>query len=557
MADRTTAGTELLSFTVVVKKPDVPKTRPGVELIDHRRQVLESAKKYARRHLPEMRSVPLYGDDSNLGYYYVYISMAGSKNKFSVILDTGSGLTVVPCDLCVGCGTHMGNKYLGGGTATPCGAPCVATQGSCSASVCRFSISYSEGSKLSGKFVTDKVCLGAWDKCAESDKVPFSFGCATSMTNLFRTQLADGIMGVNNNEHTTLLDSLRAHHDLPEDIFSICLGIEGGEFVVGGYNSKLSLFPDVPEPAWVPQVSKDNFYRVKVQKVSVAGQTYVLNANAVLDSGTTYTFVPERLHMHLVQMFNTFCGKGHTTGDICRGIRNDHVDKDAVACYSIADSENITAAMHTFPAIEFSLTSETNVRMLPYQYFFPSGGGTQCIGLYADPDFILGMNFFQYNNVVFDKANNRVGFIPARCSNKDPFCNSGICYSNNMSGISGTLLAIMGAVSVMLSFVIIRLLYKQKCLPTWCIKCCPNYFCQCFFCCRKQTSYKELPPDEAKGGEECVSVPEIEMTEKTGAEKLDESFGDGSESLPKNKNWSAEEHEKALREIREQVLNNT
>ena len=66
-----------------------------------------------------------------------------------------------------------------------------------------------------------------------------------------------------------------------------------------------------------------------------------------------------------------------------------------------------------------------------------------------------------------------------------------------------------------------------------------------------------MPPDEAKGGEECVSVPEIEMTEKTGAEKLDESFGDGSESLPKNKNWSAEEHEKALREIREQVLNNT
>ena len=100
-------------------------------------------------------------------------------------------------------------------------------------------------------------------------------------------------MGVNNNVHTTIIDALRKHHALKEDIHSICLGLNGGEFVIGGFNSKLSLDPSSPDPQWVKQVTSDpEYFKVNVAKVQVGGRYYSVGRQALLDSGTTYTFVP-------------------------------------------------------------------------------------------------------------------------------------------------------------------------------------------------------------------------------------------------------------------------
>merc|ERR1711991_176670 len=106
------------------------------------------------------------------------------------------------------------------------------------------------------------------------------------------------------------------------------------------------------------------------------------------------------------------------------------------------------------------------------------------------------MNFFQFNNVVFGKATKRVGFIPARCSNKDPFCNGGVCYSNELIDLFSPSFYVMIAVSLLLLGVVTKLLYAQKLLPTCCMKCCPDYFCQCICFWRKSVPYTELSPDE-------------------------------------------------------------
>ena len=76
----------------------------------------------------------------------------------------------------------------------------------CNNQPCVISQSYSEGSSWKAIKVVDKLWVGG---LVESDvsgaldyTVDFLFGCQTSETGLFRTQLADGIMGMSMDKDT-------------------------------------------------------------------------------------------------------------------------------------------------------------------------------------------------------------------------------------------------------------------------------------------------------------------------------------------------------------------
>ena len=190
--------------------------------------------------------VPLYGGVRHPAYYYTYVSIGTPTTQdFSVILDTGSDLLVVPCEGCNACGDHAFFDAELSESAEPetCtnAKTCSMWHTSCSSGVCSFDIHYSEGSSLSGSCYVDDLCLGHWDHCAEKHggRVTTAFGCAGRMTNLFVSQLADGIVGVNDNKQGTIVDTLAAHHALKRDRFSICFGHTGGFLVAGGTNETL------------------------------------------------------------------------------------------------------------------------------------------------------------------------------------------------------------------------------------------------------------------------------------------------------------------------------
>ena len=44
------------------------------------------------------------GDPVEEGYYYTVVHIGTPPQRFSVILDTGSVITAVPCDGCANCG---------------------------------------------------------------------------------------------------------------------------------------------------------------------------------------------------------------------------------------------------------------------------------------------------------------------------------------------------------------------------------------------------------------------------------------------------------------------
>lgn len=71
--------------------------------------------------------------------------------------------------------------------------------------VCQFVKSYAEGSSLLGINVRDRVELGDVPN-GSSRNLKGSFGCTIKETGLFKSQFADGILGMD--DQSELIDSL-------------------------------------------------------------------------------------------------------------------------------------------------------------------------------------------------------------------------------------------------------------------------------------------------------------------------------------------------------------
>lgn len=191
----------------------------------------------------EIEHAVVYGNTAHLGYYYVNLWVGTPPVKQTVIIDTGSRLTAFPCTGCTDCGRHMDSYFdfeksntshvIGCDENIPCS--------SCKNSECGYSQSYAEGSSISGILVEDYIMFG--DDYLHSERVKFVFGCHTRETNLFRTQLADGIMGLafEKNRIPTLVDVLYKEKDISTDVFALCFGLYDGYMTIGGYNSSLHL----------------------------------------------------------------------------------------------------------------------------------------------------------------------------------------------------------------------------------------------------------------------------------------------------------------------------
>ena len=95
---------------------------------------------------------------------------------------------------------------------------------------CSFSISYSEGSSISGVYINEIVRFGENYKEQIGTFVPI--GCTTDENHLFYTQDANGIMGLANNERN-FVEILYKFGAIKKNIFSLCLAQLGGIFNIG------------------------------------------------------------------------------------------------------------------------------------------------------------------------------------------------------------------------------------------------------------------------------------------------------------------------------------
>ncbi len=97
-----------------------------------------------------------------VGYYTITVLLGWPPQPVSLLLDTGSHITALPCSTCSSCGQHQFPLFNVTASSSARVMGCDEKAGkfkcqSCENEQCLFSISYSEGSSLSGIYHTDKV----------------------------------------------------------------------------------------------------------------------------------------------------------------------------------------------------------------------------------------------------------------------------------------------------------------------------------------------------------------------------------------------------------------
>ena len=358
------------------------------------------------------------GDSRYLNYYYTTLYLGKNKSAQVYILDTGSSITTSPCDECTSCGEHLNPKYPLENTSkilTCDDNKCkMAPSSKCIKNKCSFQISYAEGSKLSGVYVDQEIFFEAINMEPNITNQSYSIpiGCTTLETHLFKTQLADGIMGLNNNDNS-FVGLMYKLGIIQKNIFSLCLEHDGGYFSIGKIYDEYHYYKNIQ---YVDLANKNGGnYIINFKYLKIGNEQVDFNGKAVIDSGTTITYFPKLKFREIMKIILDKCDKSKKCGNLkkttnfgyCARVKNEkELNKIIYKGWG-----NIT---FTFGDYQFNWTPKN------YHYIYkPTERETNvCLGFDEDSrgNTLLGTTFMHGYDIIFDKEKHRIGFVEADCN---------------------------------------------------------------------------------------------------------------------------------------------
>ncbi|PSC67812.1 acid protease [Micractinium conductrix] len=376
-----------------------------------------------RRALLRNSTLPLHGAVKDFGYFYATLYLGTPAKKFAVIVDTGSTMTYVPCSSCGnGCGpNHQDAAFDPEASSTAslisCSSPkcsCGSPRCGCAQQQCTYKRSYAEESSSSGILLEDVLAMHDGQPGA-----PIIFGCETHETGEIYKQRADGLFGLGNSEASVVNQLVKA--GIIDDVFSLCFGMVEGHGAL--------LLGDADVPGFIPlqytplisSASHPFYYNVKMLSLAVDGQLLPVSQSlfdqgygTVLDSGTTFTYMPTPVFQAFANAVETFAvskglkrvpGPDPQYEDICFGQAPAHQDLEALS--------------QVFPSMEIQFDQGTSLVLGPLNYLFVHtfNSGKYCLGVFDNGrnGTLLGGITFRNVLVRYDRANKQVGFGPAPC----------------------------------------------------------------------------------------------------------------------------------------------
>ncbi|ETV94581.1 hypothetical protein H310_11849 [Aphanomyces invadans] len=422
-----------------------------------------------------------------IGTHYAEMYLGLPPQKASVIIDTGSHMTALPCTSCIDCGDHTDPPYDMTKSTTANYLTCAEYSrcNSCeSNNQCRVSQSYAEGSMWSALMVSELCWVGslpAADGAADMNVstmlskygVRFPIGCQTRETGLFISQKENGIMGMAQDPNT-IVPYLVKSGVLKANMFSLCFADTGGTMVLGGVDTKLHLAP----PMFTPLLTTSGWFTVEVLDILIGNVSlnvppswYNSGRGVIVDSGSTDSYMPSSVGSAFAALYKK----------MAHGVA--YREDDAVLLHP--------ADQRTLPAIQFVLRGMTKgssvvLSLPPTQYYTTNADGTVANNVHFTQSSggVLGAAAMANFDVIFDMANKRVGFAPARCDrsvpgagDRQPLVSRGKWTDKTFWDSYGSLVTVLVVCSIVgMAALVLRLLWRR---------------------CRRKSSWTELAVDES------------------------------------------------------------
>ncbi|KAL7462147.1 hypothetical protein ACHAXS_002538, partial [Conticribra weissflogii] len=416
------------------------------------------------------------------GYGTHYVDLwvgTPTPQRQTVIVDTGSGVTAFPCEECQNCGSsyHTDGYFVQSKSQTFRALSCnECFRGYCAtmdgSKKCRISMSYAEGSSWSAYESFDTCYAGGphdaplqaqghvssenVDHIDPVDASQFAFelafGCQVSITGLFITQLADGIMGMENDK-TSFWKQMHGKNAIPRPEFSLCFsrqdeaereGTGAGAMTLGGVDPRLHTTPMV----FAKNTKSSGFYAVHVKAVYLregggvsaqvtqddmprlhkldVSESTLNNGNVIVDSGTTDTYFTSALQAPFKKAWKQIVGKDYSHAAVnltpqeiaalptilivLSGDDSDLGDDppgnpDDIPGYAgtVLSPDNPKDVVLAIPASHYLEYDPDNKNYVPRFYVEESSGS------------VLGANAMMGHDVYFDTENGRVGWAESDC----------------------------------------------------------------------------------------------------------------------------------------------
>ncbi|KAL8099276.1 hypothetical protein AgCh_031808 [Apium graveolens] len=329
-------------------------------------------------HLPNAH-MHLHDDLLKNGYYTTRLMIGTPPQKFALIVDTGSSVTYVPCASCEKCGTHQDPRFQPELSTTyqpvKCNSDC---ECDIESGQCTYEREYAEMSTSSGVLGNDIISFGDQSELAPQRA---NFGCENVETGDLYRQRADGIMGLGRGD-LSIVDQL-VDSAVISDSFSLCYGgmdVGGGAMVLGGVSPPNDMIFAYSNPV------RSQYYNVELKNFHVAGKPLSLDPGVfdskhgtVLDSGTTYTYLPEAAFLK----FKLAILKEVSSLKQIRGPDPNYDD----ICFSGAGS-NISELPKFFPTVDMVFENGQKLSLSPENYLFRhvKMQGGYCLGIFQNKD---------------------------------------------------------------------------------------------------------------------------------------------------------------------------